>query len=124
MRLAKTWATTVPIWRTRTAHRVARIITVARIDCIVQDCGLFLILPLYSRKPALPAKPLANQADQIDPPRIRRVEHRFVLGKQPVVEHRMLIFGHPGDQIVANDNQRNTARADIFLGTRIDERVF
>ena len=93
------------------------------LQVIVQLCRLGLVARVHRRQSAMGLDPAENQHHQIDAECRRSVVHGFIFGMSPVLQHRREIFVARFDKIFADDDQRDSAGAQILLSTGVDQAV-
>src|SRR5712671_5078717 len=91
---------------------------------VVEQLSFCLIFPLHRSQPAFFLEPLANEAEDINAPRVWGVIERFIFDMGSIIQHRVKSIRNTLQQIVADDYERNAAGSHIFLRAGIDERIF
>jgi hypothetical protein len=114
----------------RDVHERARVrvgvaaIKRGRINRVVEYLRLRFILAQHPFKSAFFLQPFADEHDDVDAERVRRVIERLGFDVRAVVEHRVQMVWNARQQIVAQDDERDAARPHVLLRSGIDERVF
>src|SRR6266404_188617 len=99
-------------------------IKAGRIYRIIEQLGFCFIFLLHSSQPAFFLDPLANEAEDINAPRVWGVVERLILDVGSIIQHRVKSIGNTLQQIVADDYERNAAGSHVFLCAGIDESIF
>src|SRR5215207_5426352 len=99
-------------------------IEIGSVDCVVEQPRLVLILPLHCCNAALFLEPFADQAEDVNSPRVWSVVKRFVLDVNPIIEHRWQSVGYSLQQVVAQDHERHAAWSHVLLSAGINHSIF
>ena len=104
------------------AHRSN--VEIGAVEVVVQDGRLLLVELLDALKATLSLEPLEDLAANVNGVARRRVEHGALVGLGFVLEHggnelRQVV----ADQILADDDDGGTGRADVLLDAAVDKAV-
>src|SRR6266550_8532432 len=99
-------------------------IKVGFINRIVEKLRLLFVFTLHRGKASLIFEPLANQADDVNAPRVWCVVKRLILNVSTIIQHCLESVWNELQQIVADDYKRHAAWSHILLRARIDECIF
>ena len=91
------------------------------VDRRVELGGLGLVDGLDAGGAALGEQPAADEHQDVDAERRRRVVEGVLLGLRPVLEHRRQRLGGAFEQVLADDDQRDARGTEVLLRAGVDE---
>ena len=90
------------------------------VDDVVYQLGFGLIAFGHSGEAAVFLQPFQDQVHHVDRESRRCVIEGIFLGMDVVAQHGRNVFRAALNHILAQDDQSNPCRAEVFLGARID----
>src|SRR6185503_9036712 len=98
-------------------------IEISRVDDVIEQLRLRLILTFHRSDAALLLEPFADKTEDVDPPSVWSVVERLILDVRAKIEHRCEPFGYALQQIVAQDYDRQSAWSHVFLSAGVNDSI-
>ena len=95
----------------------------ALVEVRIQPPRPLAVLPRHRSQPPLGLNPLQHQPQDVDPERRGGVVQRILGGVCPVLQHRRQIFRPRRHQVLPNNHQRQSRRAQVLLRPGVDHAV-
>ena len=89
---------------------------------VIEQVAFFLVDLFHGLQPADGfLQPFHHQVDGVDGKAGRRVVHGIVFDEGGVLQHGRQVVRDPVEHVLADDDQADAGRPDIFLGAGIDQ---